>query len=106
MSAQRKTTTQRQLGWRHQQVRTQLLARHSDGTPCWWCAKPMYRTQTLDADHSQPRSRGGAVADRLLHSWCNRERGDGSRDDQRPALTGKALEQDEGDRAAWCLLPW
>ncbi|MFE3081787.1 hypothetical protein ACFXG7_37485, partial [Nocardia tengchongensis] len=65
-----------------------------------------YRSQDLDADHSQPRSKGGMVADRLLHSGCNRERGDGSRDDLRPALTGQELPAGHGDRSAWCLLPW
>lgn len=42
----------------------------------------------LEGDHSIARSRGGTRADRLLHSTCNRRRGAGDHDDQRPALTG------------------
>jgi len=42
----------------------------------------------LSADHSIPRSRGGTLADRLLHWQCNTDRGDGSHDHLRPALTG------------------
>jgi hypothetical protein len=49
----------------------------------------MYLEQGLAADHSVPRAAGGQLADRLLHGLCNSERGDGARDDQRPALTGK-----------------
>ncbi|MFI8773748.1 hypothetical protein ACIGKQ_16480 [Gordonia sp. NPDC062954] len=104
MSRPRKTTTQRGLGWDHQQHARGLKSKHVDGTPCWWCGRPMYRDRTrnfdydptsrdpasgsLAADHSQPRAHGGTKADRLLHGLCNKERGDGSRDDQRPALTG------------------
>jgi len=47
----------------------------------------------LEADHSTAR-KGGRIrtdADRLLHGRCNRSRGDGSRDDQRPALTGESV---------------
>lgn len=47
---------------------------------------------TLEGDHSTPRSHGGHVADRLLHSTCNRSRGDGSNDAQRPAVTGRDPE--------------
>ena len=39
----------------------------------------------LHADHTKARSRGGTIADRLLHAGCNEARGDGSRDDDRPA---------------------
>ncbi|GAC70739.1 hypothetical protein [Gordonia soli] len=82
----RKTTTQRGLGYRHQQQVKSLKSRHIDGTPCWWCGKPMLLAQGLHGDHTIPRKRGGTIADRLLHSWCNEERGDGSRDHLRPAL--------------------
>ncbi|NDK91047.1 hypothetical protein GYA93_15860 [Gordonia desulfuricans] len=100
----RKTTTQRGLGWRHQRDRERLLRNHVDGTPCWWCGEPMHRTQALDADHSNPRDKGGTKADRLLHAPCNRARGNGDRDHLRPALTGTPTERD--DRAQWLLLPW
>jgi hypothetical protein len=63
----------------------------------------MHRHQQLDGDHSIARSRGGTVADRLLHAECNRARGDGSRDAQRPAVTGRADELVD-DRARWCVM--
>lgn len=43
----------------------------------------------LAADHSIPRATGGMRADRLLHDTCNKQRGDGRRDDRRPAVTGQ-----------------
>lgn len=82
-----RTTTQKGLGWAHQQRRRALLETLRDGEICWWCGLPMYRVQQLAADHTHARAHGGTVADRLLHDVCNKERGDGSRDDQRPALT-------------------
>ncbi|QDF19683.1 HNH endonuclease [Corynebacterium phage Dina] len=86
MAKSTKTTTERGLGWDHQQQRARLLKLHVDGTPCWWCGEPMYRSQALDADHIQARGNGGRKADRLLHASCNRSRQKGERDDQRPAL--------------------
>jgi hypothetical protein len=86
----RQTTTERGLGYAHRQRRAALLRVHIDGTLCWWCGLPMYRRQGLAADHSQPRARGGAQADRLLHSLCNAARGNGSRDHLRPALARAA----------------
>lgn len=47
----------------------------------WDCTK-------LAADHSIARAIGGTKADRLLHSKCNSQRGDGSRDRIRPAAIG------------------
>lgn len=89
------STTARGLGWRHQQDRERLMRRHRDGTPCWWCARPMFRDakrnfdgKPLEADHSEARSHGGRKADRLLCSTCNRQRQDGRYDDLRPAITG------------------
>ncbi|WP_064442610.1 hypothetical protein [Hoyosella altamirensis] len=115
MAAPTKSTTARGLGHRHQQQHKRLLAKHVDGTLCWWCGKPMYRdkthnpdSRTLEADHSKARSIHGTshLADRLLHSKCNRERGDGSRDHQRPALTGKQTQTSSNDRTKWCRLDW
>lgn len=90
-------TTARGLGWQHQRTRAQLLAQHTDGTPCWWCGRPMFKqpernwdTAPLEADHTLSRSQGGTRADRLLHSVCNRQRQDGSRDHLRPAVTGSS----------------
>ncbi len=109
-----RTTTQRGLGWEHRKAVAGLKRAHRDGTPCWWCDQPMYRDdarnwdgRTLEGDHSKPRSRGGVVADRLLHGTCNGRRGDGSRDAQRPAVTGVPVDQppaDEDDRARWCVI--
>ena len=76
----RSNTTARGLGWRHQQQRSELLRQTPDGTPCQECSQPMYPQSdpsSVDADHSQARSRGGTTADRLLHSACNRSRGAG-----------------------------
>lgn len=86
-----RTTTQRGLGAAHRQDRERLLQQHVEGTTCWWCGEPMFTAQGLGADHEQPRSLGGTRANRLLHSWCNSERGDGRHDDERPAVTGLKL---------------
>lgn len=98
------TTTAKGLGWDHQVQRDYLIARHVEGTPCWWCGKPMFRTQELAADHSHTRATGGTKADRLLHALCNKRRGDGSRDHLRPAVTGKDDYEDERDK--WTVMPW
>jgi hypothetical protein len=88
-------TTDRGLGWPHQQAVARLLRRLVDGTHCWWCALPMFKDKTrnwdgktLAGDHTVPRMAGGTLADRLLHGQCNSQRGDGSWDHDRPALTG------------------
>jgi hypothetical protein len=99
MAAQRRTTTQRGLGWRHKQQVAQLKQRHVDGTPCWWCGQPMFLAQGLVGDHSIPRAAGGIIADRLLHSACNAARGDGSRDHNRPALTPQPQPRTRRDHA-------
>jgi hypothetical protein len=88
-----RTTTERGLGYRHRKQVEYLLSIHIEGTICWWCAEPMFKAQGLQGDHSVPRCIAGPnqLADRLLHGWCNAQRGDGSRDAERPALTGKPL---------------
>lgn len=98
MVAKRKTQTELGLGWRHQQQRTILLRRLTDGELCWWCGLPMRKDPTqnwdgrpLAADHSQARALGGTLADRLLHYTCNSQRGYGNRDDRRPAVTGEEI---------------
>lgn len=100
------TTTQRGLGWSHQVQRDHLLARHVEGTPCWWCGEPMFRSQGLAADHSVARANGGVRADRLLHEGCNKARGKGDRDHLRPAVTGTALDDGGDGRAQWTVMPW
>lgn len=86
------TRTQRGLGHSHDIIRKGLMARHKDGTPCWWCGKPMYRDKQsnwdhkpLAADHTKARAHGGTKADRLLHFTCNSQRQSGERDHLRPA---------------------
>ncbi|MDV6278000.1 hypothetical protein R3Q06_31440 [Rhodococcus erythropolis] len=115
MSARPKTTTQRNLGWQHQQQRERLLRAHVDGSPCYWCNLPMFRDaasnfdlSALNADHSHARAHGGLKADRLLHGKCNKERGDGSRDHLRPAVTGKPIAQAQSDQEALGVrvMPW
>lgn len=97
MAKTKRTTTEAGLGWEHQQNRTRLLQRHRDGTKCWWCNRPMFKAkkanfdrQALDADHSKARANGGTKADRLLHGSCNRSRGKGDRDHQRPSAPAPA----------------
>lgn len=109
----RQTTTNRGLGWHHQQTRTRLLNRHRNGTPCWWCDRPMYRQPDdnfdhapLEADHTIARSQGGRTADRLLHMTCNRERGDGTRDHLRPALTGHSTPPATDEPDDLRIMPW
>jgi hypothetical protein len=101
-------TTERGLGWMHQQQRRRLLDRHVDGSTCFWCGNAMYLDASLnwdhnglEADHSLPRSHGGMLADRLLHKRCNRERGDGERDDVRPAVTGAHSPTPDAGLPAW-----
>jgi hypothetical protein len=49
--------------------------------------KPDTTSGKLAGDHSDPLARkNGSVADRLLHGLCNKQRGDGLHDEQRPAL--------------------
>jgi len=71
------TTTERGLGWAHQQAAAQLHRDHVDGTPCARCGRPMYRWQKLDAGHSRDRALvgPGEPPDRLEHARCNRVAG-------------------------------
>ncbi|MGB3352592.1 MAG: hypothetical protein WBB00_07445 [Mycobacterium sp.] len=125
----RRNTTRRGLGYAHREQVARLHTAHVDGTPCWWCGLPMFRDRTknpdydpdairsdgkpdtrsgvLAGDHSNPRSAGGTRADRLLHGLCNTQRGDGSRDDNRPALRSTAAPQSAlGDLVmGWPVMP-
>lgn len=99
-----RSTTAKGLGYDHQVHRDRMLLRHVDGTPCFWDGRPMYREparnwdgKPLHAEHSKSRSIYGTAgnhADRLMHDTCNKQRGDGSRDDQRPALNPTLDELD------------
>ncbi|TQR82819.1 hypothetical protein D8S82_30325 [Mycobacterium hodleri] len=106
-----KNTTARGLGWDHQENRRRLLNRHREGSPCWWCGRPMHRDAArnwdglaLHADHSRARARGGTTADRLLHDTCNKQRGDGTRDHLRPAASGPPA--DERADLGRLAMPW
>jgi hypothetical protein len=116
-SGKQRTNRERGLGWEHAQNRERLLRRHVDGKPCWWCGAPMFRDasknpdrEPLHADHTLARSRGGTTADRLLHATCNRTRGNGDHDDQRPALIAHTAAQTHTDAANHDLgplaMPW
>jgi hypothetical protein len=96
-----KTTTEKGLGWRHQQAVEDLKRKHKDGSPCDWCGREMFLDRTrnwdyspgvrasgsLQGDHSK-MSRSEAIRrgekilppDRLLHGECNRSRGVGGND--------------------------
>lgn len=92
----RQTENQKGRGSIHKKTRKRLMHLHHDGALCWWCGKPMYRDAKLNwdqrplhADHSRALGQYGArnnLADRLLHATCNQQRGDGTRDNTRPAL--------------------
>lgn len=112
----KRSTTEKGLGWTHQQERDALLRAHRDGDICWWCGLPMYKTQQLHADHSVTRAEhrrrglpGRPKADRLLHGLnqdgirCNQSRGDGSRDHLRPAITHHAASSPHspGNSLTW-----
>lgn len=102
-TARRKTTTEKGLGWKHQQKVDGLKRRHQDGQACDWCGRPMYLDRTrnwdynpeatnplsgvLHGDHSgmsrnECMRRGLPIPlpDRLLHQTCNIQRGDGGND--------------------------
>lgn len=105
----RGTTTQRGYGSQHVQRRNLLLYQLIDGSPCWWCGKPLYKDKNknfdkkpLHADHSAPVSKNSSsLADRLLHHTCNSERGDGSRDHLRPVLNNTMSDNTESADWDW-----
>ncbi|MGH9002434.1 MAG: HNH endonuclease [Acidimicrobiia bacterium] len=75
----RGSTTQRGLGWKHQQAAARVLAH---ATACYWCGQPPRLDDPLTADHLLPRARGGTSdEDNLVpaHRSCNSARGGGSR---------------------------
>ena len=76
MTARRRTTTQRGLGWEHQQARAAALATLVPGSPCPFCREPMFAEHALDYDHAIPRLLGGDSGPRrLAHASCNRRAG-------------------------------
>lgn len=105
----KRTTNQRGYDYEHQTNRTRLLTRHTDGKRCWWCGHPMFKDaarnwdrKALHAEHSKSQAKHGigrTRADRLMHDTCNKQRGDGSRDDQRPVLLAQQTLEDETEDA-------
>ncbi|QII05899.1 hypothetical protein BH93_11415 [Rhodococcoides fascians A25f] len=94
MTGTSKSRHERGYGYDHVTVRKNLLYRHIDGSPCFWCDLPLFKDpesnwdeKPLAADHSGANARSGGRADRLLHGRCNSQRQDGSRDAERPAVT-------------------
>jgi hypothetical protein len=117
MPTQRKRqakTSARGLGWRHQQAVASLRRRHTDGTPCDWCGRPLWldRTRNWDYDPSRGPLSGTLHADhagmsraeairlgnpiplpnRLLHQLCNIQRGTGGLDHLAPANNGNNID--------------
>jgi 5-methylcytosine-specific restriction endonuclease McrA len=71
-----RSTTERDLGYKHQKAKADALKAMPEGMPCPRCGLPMSKTQTLDLDHVIPRVLGGADGvTRLMHSSCNRSVG-------------------------------
>jgi 5-methylcytosine-specific restriction endonuclease McrA len=73
----RGTTTERGLGYAHQQERRRLLplAYYTD---CPLCGLTMWPEQSLDLDHNVPRAFGGSTeveGGRIVHAYCNRAEG-------------------------------
>lgn len=118
----RKTTTERGLGWRHQQAVAGLFRRHQDGSACDWCGKPMYTEDRknwdyiegerlsghLEGDHAAmtraAAMRAGVpvpMPDRLLHRACNRQRSDGVNDHLAVANRGHVRGQDRAMDWPW-----
>lgn len=119
----RQTTTEKGLGWRHRQAAEQLRRKHTDGTPCSWCGRPMYldRTRNWDYDptssnpdsgklhaHHSKISRAEAIRrnlpiplpDELLHGTCNIQLGDGGNKHLAAAATGQRTQTRQ------LLMPW
>nr|DAL41048.1 MAG TPA_asm: HNH endonuclease [Caudoviricetes sp.] len=92
-------TTERGYGWKHQQQRERLLRRHRDGAPCSHCGKPMYRDPArnfdgapLEAQHADALAnhedkQRAPLASELMHRFCNRSLGDGTRSVTPPGQT-------------------
>lgn len=77
--AQRGTTTQRGLGWAHQQQRTRLIQayeqQHGPITHCPRCARAISKDNPITAQHTRARAHGGTQADALWCKACNSSEG-------------------------------
>lgn len=97
-------TTERGYGWKHQQQRERLLKQHRDGSPCSHCGKPMYRDPaknfdgaTLEAQHADALAnhadkQRAPLASELMHRFCNRSLGDGTREVAPPSSGGGGFD--------------
>lgn len=77
MAKTRGTTSERGLGYAHQQERRRLLPL-AYNTSCPLCGWNMARTDRLDLDHVVPRAFGGSTeveGGRIVHAYCNRAEG-------------------------------
>lgn len=113
-------TAQRGYGRDHQARRKQLLAALSvdEGQPCARCGEPMFTSQDLDADHTDPRALNpNSIADRLLHSRCNRQAGvetktqvaadrEADTEAERAPLGLVALIANRAERQRYCARDW
>lgn len=110
----KKSTHERGYGWQQQKDRARLIRLHKDGTPCWWCGKPMYRDKhrnhdglPLAADHEDANgARDGKRATRLLHFSCNSSRKDGANDAKRPALTKHVPQAVSSETSTPSVFTW
>jgi 5-methylcytosine-specific restriction endonuclease McrA len=66
-------TTERGLGWAHQQRARQEI---SQDMTCWQCGQPATESDPITADHQTPRAQGGGDSPLLpAHRSCNSRRG-------------------------------
>lgn len=124
------STTEKGLGWKHQQAADALKRAHRDGSPCDWDGRPMYLDRTrnwdydkdsnnpsngeLQADHSEVSraeciKRGIPVPppNRLLHAECNRQRGKGGNDHLAWINSGKPpVISNEPSVTTELAMPW
>jgi hypothetical protein len=100
----RGNTTQRDLGYRHQVRRKQLLP-GAMNTPCPGpatgrrskrCTGVMIDPSRMDLDHSVPRALGGRHGDRIICTPCNRGAG---------ATLGNTMRAQANARARSSALP-
>jgi len=101
----------RGYGADHRARRERLLRNHTDGDLCPKCKEPMYKSQGLDADHSNPRAlQPDSVADQLTHSWCNRAEGQAIRRAKKKAMlsddTPVFAEEVNTHRQSYCARKW
>lgn len=76
--ARRGTTTERGLGWAHQQQRAHLIAQAEQAGPlthCPTCGDQLSARNPITAEHTTARAHGGQLADDLECRRCNSSKG-------------------------------